>query len=140
MKLDNIEKNNTWYKNGLKFKCTGCGKCCTGSPGYVWVTKEEIVNIAEFLEMPLDNFVKKYIRQKGDRYALIDKENYDCSLLDKNKCLIYNVRPKQCRTYPWWTENLNSKECWESQKDACEGINDSAPIVSYETIEKNLNL
>jgi hypothetical protein len=35
-----------WYKDGLRFTCTGCGDCCTGAPGYVWVNKEEIEALA----------------------------------------------------------------------------------------------
>ena len=35
-----------WYKEGLRFKCTECGKCCTGAPGYVWVNKEEVAEMA----------------------------------------------------------------------------------------------
>ena len=38
--------NEPWYKDGLKFKCTGCGDCCTGGEGYVWVNKQEIVALA----------------------------------------------------------------------------------------------
>ena len=35
-----------WYRDGLQFECTQCGNCCTGDPGYVWVTPEEIKAIA----------------------------------------------------------------------------------------------
>ena len=28
---------DTWYHLGLRFQCTGCGDCCTGAPGYVWI-------------------------------------------------------------------------------------------------------
>ena len=35
-----------WYKDGLKFKCTQCGDCCTGAPGYVWVNQAEVEGIA----------------------------------------------------------------------------------------------
>ena len=23
-----------WYQDGLQFRCTRCGNCCTGAPGY----------------------------------------------------------------------------------------------------------
>ena len=36
-----------WYHEGLRFECTGCGDCCTGAPGYVWLTEEEIRALAE---------------------------------------------------------------------------------------------
>ncbi|WP_296458322.1 hypothetical protein [Rubinisphaera sp.] len=44
----------SWYKDGLKFECTQCGNCCTGGPGAVWVSEEEIQAIAEYLEKPVE--------------------------------------------------------------------------------------
>lgn len=136
--MSTLEINDPWYKNGLRFRCTGCGKCCTGAPGYVWVTKEEMASIAEFLDISVDLFVRKYVRQKDNRYSLIEKrhENFDCIFLKEKKCLIYKVRPLQCRTFPWWKNNLQSEESWKCVSQLCEGINDQAPIVPYEVIEK----
>lgn len=45
-----------WYADGLKFKCTGCGDCCTGAPGYVWVNKAEIEAIAADISMEVAEF------------------------------------------------------------------------------------
>ena len=48
-----------WYHKGLRFRCTGCGDCCTGEPGFVWVNSEEIQTLAEAIglavmtELPL---------------------------------------------------------------------------------------
>jgi uncharacterized protein len=41
--------NDPWYRDGLAFACTGCGDCCTGAPGYVWVTRAEIEAMAAAL-------------------------------------------------------------------------------------------
>jgi len=49
---DCVEK--PWYQDGLRFKCTGCGQCCTGSPGYVWVSPEEAEAMAKHLKIPLE--------------------------------------------------------------------------------------
>ena len=129
-----------WYKDGLRFQCTGCGKCCSGGPGYVWATPEEIAAIASFLKMTVDLFVRRYIRQKDNRYALIEKkmQNFDCVFLQDNKCRIYPVRPVQCKSYPWWKELLQSKESWEIAARYCEGIQTQAPLVPYEEIQKCL--
>lgn len=125
-----------WYKDGLRFQCTGCGKCCSGGPGYVWVTRAEMEGIATFLKMSLDQFVRRYIRQRDNRYALIEtkRQNYDCVFLQDKQCLIYPVRPTQCKTFPWWKEQLNSPESWALAARYCEGINEHAPIVPYERI------
>ena len=131
-----------WYKDGLHFQCTGCGKCCSGGPGYVWVTSKEIAAIAGFLNMSVDLFVRRYIRQKENRYALIERkmQNFDCVFLQDKKCLIYPVRPVQCKTFPWWKEQLRSKESWELAARYCEGIKPQAPLVSYEQIQKCLEI
>jgi Fe-S-cluster containining protein len=141
IKDEGAQPEASWYRDGLRFKCTECGQCCTGKPGYVWVEKEEIQNIAAYLNITVDKMMKTYIRQKDNRYALIEKRsmNYDCCFLKDKKCLIYPVRPKQCRTFPWWIQNLKSRENWNNAAKDCEGIRNDAPLISYEEIEKNLN-
>ena len=53
-----------WFKDGLRFKCTQCGDCCTGAPGYVWVNQEEIEALAR--EVKLDGRrVRKAVRPQG---------------------------------------------------------------------------
>lgn len=128
--------DDAWYKDGLRFKCTECGKCCTGQPGFVWVTLEEMEKMARYLDISLPEFKRKYVRQKNNRYALIEKrsENNACIFLTGKKCTIYPVRPKQCQSFPWWPENLNSEESWQIASLSCEGINDQAPLVAYSQI------
>jgi uncharacterized protein len=132
--------SSDWFKDGLRFKCTECGKCCTGSPGYVWVTEEDIQRMANELNMPIHAFMKKYLRFKEGRYALIEEvsKSYDCVFLKDNKCQIYRARPKQCRTFPWWVQNLESKEAWQEASKECEGIHKDAPLHSYHDILKVL--
>ena len=113
----------TWYKDGLKFKCTECGKCCTGSPGGVFVTLDEIDEMANFLGCTREVFIASFTRRTEGKLALIDSpKNYDCVFLKDKKCQVYATRPKQCRTFPWWNETLESKEAWLEEKMRCEGI------------------
>lgn len=136
-----MEKTDVWYHKGLSFKCTGCGECCTGSPGYVWVSDEEMSSIAKHLNLTLETFRKKYVRQVGDRYALLEMpKNFDCVFLEGKKCQIYSVRPKQCQTFPWWKENVSSPKAWKEAAKRCEGINHpDAPLISLKEIEKDLH-
>lgn len=138
----NQKTSEPWYKEGLRFKCTECGKCCTGAPGYVWVTVDEIIEMAKLLNISVDLFSKKYIRQRNNRFALIEKKGYigesECIFLKDKKCQIYQARPKQCRTYPWWKENLNTEESWKLAAEQCEGINLDAPLISFSKIEQTL--
>ena len=121
----------TWYKKGLKFGCTGCGKCCTGGPGYVWINEEEIIEMAAALNMSVKDFEAKYTRiVDGDISLKETVPNYDCIFLRDEKCLVYNARPRQCRTFPFWEENLESKAAWKEAGSRCEGIDHpDAPVI-----------
>lgn len=129
----------SWYANGLRFECTGCGQCCTGAPGYIWVTKEEIAQIAEHLQLHIDEFSRLYVRRVKGQFSLLEHpKTYDCVFLKNKKCQIYSVRPTQCRTYPWWPKNLKSEKDWQEAAKYCEGIHLNAPIVNPELIEQQL--
>ena len=113
-----------WYKDGLRFKCTQCGDCCTGAPGYVWVNQAEVEGIAaELGESDVDAFEAEYVRKIGIRRSLREFPNGDCVFFDsqKRKCTVYNARPRQCRTWPFWDSNLRSPEAWDDTCDVCPG-------------------
>ena len=113
-----------WYKDGLKFKCTGCGKCCTGSPGYVWLSPEDISTLAKELDLDEKTFLQRYTRTLEGRISLLeDLNNYDCIFLKNNRCTVYQARPKQCRLFPWWPSILSSPKAWNAVSEECEGIN-----------------
>lgn len=132
--------NEKWYRKGLRFGCTQCGGCCTGGPGAVWVTGDEIARMARFLKLSVEEFGKLYLRRIGNRYALkeLPRKNWDCIFLEGKQCKLYSVRPKQCQTFPWWHENLESPEKWAEAAKQCEGIRSDAPLVSYGEIEEQL--
>lgn len=135
---DQTSSSLPWYKDGLRFKCTECGKCCTGASGFVWITLEEMEAMAASLGISLQIFKRKYIRSRDNRYALIEKKgengDYACIFLQGRKCQVYKARPNQCRTFPWWKENLTSEASWKLAAKECEGINDEAPLVPYESL------
>jgi Fe-S-cluster containining protein len=115
-------------KDGFNYKfdslvCSNCeGNCCIGKSGYIWVTKQEIENIASFVKIDFDEFVSSYLRKVNYKYSLkeihLSNDNYACEFFDiiKKQCSIYDVRPKQCRSFPFWEyfkENLEElqQEC-----------------------------
>lgn len=112
-----------WYKDGLRFKCTGCGDCCTGAPGFVWVNKEEIAALAKVVGVEVDEFEALYVQEIGVRKSLKERPNFDCVFFDgrTRKCKVYDARPRQCRTWPFWESNVRSPEAWEATCEACPG-------------------
>jgi Fe-S-cluster containining protein len=122
-----------WYSGGLKFECTKCGHCCTGGPGYVWITIPELYRIAEWLGMDDREFARTCVRKVGGRLSLIEKPNGDCVFYE-NGCTIYPVRPSQCRTFPFWREIVERPSAWEQAAVDCPGIN-QGPVHSEEEIQ-----
>lgn len=112
-----------WYNDGLKFECSQCGDCCTGAPGYVWVTNEEIAALAEQVAMPVEDFERKFVRKVGIRKSLIEYASGDCVFFDTGtrKCTVYEARPKQCRTWPFWESNIRTPAAWEHTCQVCPG-------------------
>ena len=129
-----------WYKKGVHFHCTGCGKCCTGAPGYVWLNDEDIERFYKHLKLSKEEFLKRYTRTIGKKISLLeDNKTYDCIFLKENKCTAYEGRPAQCRTYPWWASNVKSEEAWKETASVCEGINHAySDFISFEEIQKEL--
>lgn len=133
--------SNKWYSAGLHFECLGCGNCCAGpAAGYIWVSSREILLIANYLKITADQLKEKYIKRIVLRTSIIENpQTNDCIFLRKiegsNKCLIYPVRPNQCRTWPFWQENLNCPDSWNNAAKKCPGINRGS-FFRLETIEK----
>lgn len=113
-----------WYQDGLKFTCTQCGNCCTGSPGYVWVNRAEVIALATRLGFDdIDSFEKKYVRLVGIRKSLKEYPNGDCVFFDSERrtCQVYEDRPRQCRTWPFWESNLKNRRAWQATCEVCPG-------------------
>jgi len=130
-----------WYVAGLHFECRQCGACCSGpGEGYIWVTRPEVELIAEFLGMSVEQLRGKYLKRVGFRTSIIEQPvTKDCIFLqdkaDGKVCTIYPVRPNQCRTWPFWSENLRSSRCWNELARRCKGIN-RGRLYTYDEIEQ----
>lgn len=128
----------SWYADGLRFECTGCGRCCTGGDGYVWISVDEILAMAAHLGLEPNEFGRRYLRRFEQRYALVDGPGGDCVFLAGKACSVYEVRPAQCRAFPWWPANLKSPQAWTKAATACEGISGVAPVVVADVIDAAL--
>lgn len=125
-----------WYRDGLKFECTQCGACCSGEPGYVWVNKQEVEALASQMEMDVESFRNKFVRRVGGRYSLVEYPDGDCIFLDPKTrgCMVYEARPTQCRTWPFWGTNLKSSNTWRETCEVCPGAG-QGKLYSIEQIE-----
>ncbi|MDD5454608.1 MAG: YkgJ family cysteine cluster protein [Candidatus Ratteibacteria bacterium] len=132
-----FETKTPWYFEGLRFHCRKCGNCCCGPrEGYVWLTQIEIESIADTLKISVKQVMQKYCRRVGDRISLIERyDNKNCIFLRDNCCAIYDVRPKQCRTWPFWISSLSTNDAWEKATENCPGINNGC-LYSFEEIQK----
>mgnify|MGYP000017521560 FL=1 len=140
-----MNQDYPWYINGLAFECLQCGNCCAGpAEGYVWVTQEDIVRIAEYLGISEKEMRRRYVRKVGGRFSLVEqKKTKDCIFLENSKngrrrCLIYPVRPIQCQTWPFWPMNLIDPDAWCQAGKRCPGIN-RGNIHDYEEIKRKLS-
>src|SRR5688572_10802901 len=103
--------DDVWYRDGLRFECTKCGRCCGGPSGFVWVTAVEIEAIAEHRNEPVAQTRVTFVHDVGPRRSLREKTNGDCVFYDSSAgCTIYPVRPRQCRTWPFWDSNTVTPE------------------------------
>lgn len=114
-----------WYSQGIAFSCVQCGRCCGGAPGFVWISEDEITQLATSMKMPCDEFERQYVRliKTKNRKSLNEEPNFDCCLLDQKTggCRVYDARPIQCRTWPFWRENLTSQNEWNIRTQNCAG-------------------
>lgn len=96
---------NFGFRTGF---CEGCGgRCCTGESGYIWISEEEAAKVALFLLMEFDEFAGRYLFFAKGKLSIKEKEwagGYACIFFDEEakNCSIYEVRPAQCRTFPFW--------------------------------------
>lgn len=117
---------------GLRFACTMCGACCTGPEGYVLVSDAEAEALARRLGLSRDEFLAQYTRPTAAGRSLTERKTthgLDCIFLDratipgKAICGVYEDRPAQCRTWPFWRSNLTSEAAWRRAGRICPGMN-----------------
>jgi len=122
-----------WYAEGLRFGCTQCGNCCTGPTGFVWFTEEEGKALAKKLGKSEADFYSEFAHKIDGAWSLNErktKQGFDCIFLDRKSvpgkaiCGVYEARPTQCKTWPFWPENISTPQMWARVKKAtpCPGM------------------
>ena len=110
-----------FYADGLHFECTGCGACCKLGGGFVYPSLEDVGFAARHLELSVSAFTDRYMELHEGQYVF-KNDGDNCIFYGEKGCTIYEARPTQCRTFPFWTANLKSQYRWKLIEEECEGI------------------
>jgi len=107
----------------FSFDCHRCGHCCRVGHGQVWVTEQDVAAMATQLELPIDAFVLRFVRRVDGRLSIREESDGSCALLDGgNHCVVYEQRPDQCRTFPYWPQLMVEGNALEQAAGYCLGI------------------
>lgn len=98
-----------------KVECGCCGWCC-GSCNCM-ITEDDIVKICKYLKCTFDEFYDKYM----DKETVLNYLKFPCPFLESTgdvvdgieikRCVIYEVRPKVCRHFPFNGCLMNVDPC-----------------------------
>lgn len=146
--------DSQWFSHDdtyLPFDCTGCGKCCK-TKGDVLLSPDETRSSSSHLGLTVEKFKELYVAEEevtvimsldpvevppgetGWTVLRHKKEDGSCVFLGKdNMCGIYEARPLQCSTYPFWPRIMASRENWNDEvrlKGDGPTVDESAPTDS----------
>ncbi|MDR1301432.1 MAG: YkgJ family cysteine cluster protein [Treponema sp.] len=118
--------NEPFYHKGLRFSCTRCSACCRYESGFVFLSKKDVLILATALQMGYTDVIVTYCRwvpgtSQEERLSLKETVDYDC-IFWKNGCSVYEGRPLQCRTFPFWSSILVSPDSWDYTAASCPGM------------------
>ena len=106
----------------MRFECqAGCTACCE-QHGYVYLTEEDIVRIAGHLGLEVAEFEERSVFRTKNLRRLRVPGPVRCEFLRDGGCSIHEVKPVQCRTFPYWPELVGHKKHWEDTGKYCPGI------------------
>ncbi len=138
-----------FYADGFRFTCTRCSFCCRGEPGFVFLSREDLRRLLRRLGLDFKSFFEEYctLVDTGTGMALSlrevardvagEKASCDCALWDNGGCAVYEDRPVQCATYPFWSTIVESSASWSEEARSCPGIG-AGELRSREYIEERL--
>jgi Fe-S-cluster containining protein len=127
-------------RSDVYFECQGSGNCCVsrGSYGYVYLSKKDIKKLSDYTNLRIKDFIKLYCdNTNGFTHFKEKNKNGDCQFLVKKRCSIYEARPTQCRTWPFWKENMATKVWNKEISKFCPGIG-MGNLISIKEIKRKL--
>jgi len=118
------------------FECRQCGDCCNGFGG-TYVTKQDIINISNYINVDPEKFIDEYCDKSGSRVVLtLGKDGY-CIFFDKTKqCTIHPVKPYMCKAWPFIQAVITHPENWNTMANSCPGMKKNIPYKDLQKIVK----
>ena len=112
-----------FLQEGVRFECQGTGRCCVarGEYGYIYFSLADRQRMAKVLGISTLQFTRQYCDKTDGWYHLKHPEK-TCRFLDGKRCTVYEGRPTQCRTWPFWPENMNARTWNTEVKTFCAGV------------------
>ena len=109
--------DSPWWKKGLPFQCQQSGKCChaRGEYSWVYVNWRERQKIAKSLGLSLEEFNRRHTLSDHRGNRILRFENGHCTFLKDQACQIHEVKPVQCKTWPFWEELLETEEIYRRE-------------------------
>jgi Fe-S-cluster containining protein len=133
-------RERVWYIGGLRFECQpDCANCCVNHGDYTFVYLEntDARRMARHLGLKLAEFKARYTEAE-DEYLILRMDQPACPFLEGRRCKVYRARPTQCRTFPFWKNNLTSRAAWKRLRGFCPGI-DQGELHPLRVIENHLD-
>lgn len=91
--------------------------------------------IASRLGMELAGFLSRYTRQVDGGLSLCEETDGRCVLFESGRgCRVYEARPRQCRTWPFWARVVATPGAWRREAADCPGM-DQGETYGFEEIE-----
>ncbi len=105
----------------------------------------EAEEMAQELGLSYQDFCEQYTRTEYAPHIYLkevpSEHGMDCIMLEREatppyraSCKLHKHRPKQCRTWPFWPNNLRSPGAWSATARRCPGFNRGS-LFSAATIE-----
>ena len=95
--------------------------------------------MAKHFRLPTGSFTRKFCDKDSNGYWKLRDFTAACRFLEGAKCGVYQARPTQCRTWPFWPETMSAKGWAKEVAAYCPGVG-KGKLWSAEEIEKQLEI
>ncbi|MDF1539831.1 MAG: YkgJ family cysteine cluster protein [Candidatus Thorarchaeota archaeon] len=143
----------------VHFECIRCGACCRQIEMIVTLTGRDITRIANGLGLTPKQMIRAldfYIPHNGDEIppglehipqvltenglatiALKKSEDGECLFLKDSLCMIHEIRPGACRSFPFVFDNSSEAISWglSAMKRICPGLGNGAAVKESDIID-----